>query len=39
MAYVGVVKALYDYTAQDAEDELSFAEDQILYVIEKEDDE
>ncbi|KAL7421316.1 cytoskeletal protein binding protein [Cryptotrichosporon argae] len=39
MAYVGVVKALYDYDAQDPEEELSFKEDQILYVIEKGDDE
>lgn len=39
MAYVAVVKAQFDYTAQDAETELSFSEDQILYVVEKEDDE
>ncbi|BEI84339.1 hypothetical protein CcaverHIS002_0409430 [Cutaneotrichosporon cavernicola] len=39
MAYVAVVKALYDYTAQDLEDELSFSEDQILYIVEKGDDE
>lgn len=39
MAYVGVVKALYDYTAQDTDDELSFAEDQVLYIVEKGDDE
>lgn len=39
MAYVGVVKALYDYEAQDPEDELSFKEDQVLYLIEKEDSE
>ncbi|ORY24778.1 hypothetical protein BCR39DRAFT_545879 [Naematelia encephala] len=38
MAYVAVVKALYDYTAQDPETELSFKEDEIIYVIEKEDD-
>jgi len=37
MAYVAVVKALYDYEAQDPEGELSFKEDQIIYVIEKED--
>lgn len=39
MAYVAVVKALYDYAAQDPETELAFKEDQIIYVIEKEDDE
>lgn len=39
MAYVAVVKALYDYTAQDPDTELSLREDQIAYVIEKEDDE
>ena len=39
MAYVAVAKALYDYEAQDPETELSLKEDQILYVIEKEDDE
>lgn len=39
MAYVAVAKALFDYTAQDPEDELSFSEDQILYIVEKEDDE
>lgn len=39
MAYVAVVKALYEYAAQDPETELSLKEDQICYVIEKEDDE
>lgn len=39
MAYVAVVKALYDYAAQDPEDEISFKEDQVLYIIEKGDDE
>ncbi|WVN87949.1 uncharacterized protein L203_103146 [Cryptococcus depauperatus CBS 7841] len=39
MAYVAVAKALYDYTPQDPETELAFAEDQILYIIDKEDDE
>ncbi|WWD21143.1 hypothetical protein CI109_105624 [Kwoniella shandongensis] len=39
MAYVAVAKALYEYTAQDPETELSFKEDQIFYIIEKEDDE
>lgn len=39
MAYVAVVKAQFEYTAQDPETELSFSEDQILYVVEKEDDE
>ena len=39
MAYVAVVKSLYDYAAQDPETELSMQEDQVLYVIEKEDDE
>ncbi|WRT69028.1 uncharacterized protein IL334_006011 [Kwoniella shivajii] len=38
MAYVAVAKALYEYTAQDPETELSFQEDQIFYIIEKEDD-
>lgn len=39
MAYVAVVKALYDYAAQDPETELSLKEDDIAYVIEKEDEE
>jgi hypothetical protein len=39
MAYVGVAKALYDYDAQNPEDEISFKEDQLLYIVEKEDDE
>ena len=39
MAYVAVVKSLYEYEAQDPETELSLKEDQVLYVIEKEDDE
>ncbi|KAK8843340.1 hypothetical protein IAR55_006996 [Kwoniella newhampshirensis] len=39
MAYVAVAKALYEYTAQDPETELSFKEDQLFYIIEKEDDE
>ena len=39
MAYVAVVKALYEYAAQDPETELSLKEDQVCYVIEKEDDE
>lgn len=30
---------MYDYTAQDPETELSFKEDQIIYIIEKEDGE
>ncbi|KAI9636713.1 uncharacterized protein MKK02DRAFT_26463 [Dioszegia hungarica] len=38
MAYVAVVKALYDYEAQDPETELALKEDQIAYVIEKEDE-
>ena len=37
MSFVSVAKALYAYDAQDPETELSFDEDQILYVIEKED--
>jgi len=37
MAYVAVAKALYEYAAQDPETELSFSEDQIVYVIDKED--
>ena len=39
MAYVAVVKSLYDYAAQDPETELSLKEDQVLYIIEKEDEE
>jgi hypothetical protein len=39
MAYVAVVKALYDYAPQDAETELALKEDDIAYIIEKEDDE
>lgn len=38
MSYVAIVKALYDYEAQDPAEELSFKEDQIVYVIDKEDD-
>jgi hypothetical protein len=38
MAYVAVAKALYDYEAQDPQDELSFKEDQVLYIVEKEDE-
>lgn len=38
MAYVSLCKALYDYTAT-AEDELSFTEDALLYVVEAEDPE
>lgn len=36
MAYVSLCKALYDYTAT-AEDELSFTEDALLYVLDAED--
>jgi hypothetical protein len=39
MAYVAVAKALYDYEAQDTETELAFKEEQLIYVIEKEDEE
>lgn len=39
MAYVAAAKALYDYTAQDPETELSLKEDDVVYVIEKEDEE
>ena len=39
MAYVAVVRSLYEYAAQDPETELSMQEDQVLYVVEKEDDE
>ncbi|ODO01433.1 hypothetical protein I350_06252 [Cryptococcus amylolentus CBS 6273] len=39
MAYVAVAKALYDYAPQDPESELAFSEDQILYIVDKEDDE
>ncbi|ORX39089.1 hypothetical protein BD324DRAFT_587922 [Kockovaella imperatae] len=38
MAYVAVVKSLYDYAAQDPDTELSLKEDQVLYIIEKEDE-
>ena len=38
MAYVAVAKALYDYEAQDPQDELSFKEDQVLYIVQKEDE-
>lgn len=38
MAYVSLCRALYDYTAS-AEDELSFAEDALLYVVEADDEE
>ncbi|KAJ9096055.1 hypothetical protein QFC21_005420 [Naganishia friedmannii] len=38
MAYVAVAKALYDYEAQDPQDELSFKEGQVLYILEKEDE-
>jgi hypothetical protein len=36
MRYVQVCKALYDYEAR-TEDELSIRQDNVLYVIEKED--
>ena len=36
--YLGVLKALYDYNA-DSEDEISVKEDQILFLIERTDDE
>jgi hypothetical protein len=39
MAYVAVVKALYEYAAQDPETELSLKEDGLCYIIEKEDEE
>jgi actin cytoskeleton-regulatory complex protein SLA1 len=38
MSYDAIAKALYDYSAQDPEGELSFKEDQVLYIIDKEDD-
>ena len=38
MAYVSLCRALYDYAAT-AEDELTFTEDALLYVVEAEDDE
>lgn len=37
MRYVQVCKALYDYESR-TEDELSIKENDILYIIEKEDD-
>ncbi|KAG2221532.1 hypothetical protein INT45_004526 [Circinella minor] len=37
MKYVAVCKALYDYTARTS-DEIDITEDEIVYVIEKEDD-
>lgn len=36
MAYISLCKALYDYTAA-AEDELTFTEDALLYVLDAED--
>ena len=36
--YLTVLKALYDYKA-DSEDEISIKEDQILFLIERTDDE
>jgi hypothetical protein len=39
MSYAAIAKALYDYEAQDPENELSFKEDDVLYIIEKEDEE
>lgn len=38
MSYVAVCKALYDYDAQDPETELSFKEEQVIYIVDKEDD-
>jgi hypothetical protein len=38
MSFVAIAKALYDYDAQDPAEELSFKEDQIFYVVDKEDD-
>jgi hypothetical protein len=37
MKYIDVCKALYDYEAG-SEDELSFKEDDILYILERDDD-
>ncbi|KAF7732290.1 cytoskeletal protein binding protein [Apophysomyces ossiformis] len=37
MKYITICKALYDYDAQ-TEEELSFKEDDILYILEKDDD-
>ena len=37
MKYVAVCKALYDYSARTS-DEIDITEDEIVYVIEKEDD-
>lgn len=37
MYYTSVCKALYDYKAQ-SDDELTFNEDDILYILDKEED-
>lgn len=37
MYYTSVCKALYDYKAQ-SDDELTFKEDDILYILDKEED-
>lgn len=36
-AMFGLYKALYDYAPQDPETELALAEDQVLYILDKED--
>jgi actin cytoskeleton-regulatory complex protein SLA1 len=36
--YVSICKALYDYEAQN-EDELSFKEDDVLYILDNDDEE
>lgn len=37
MKYTSICKALYDYKAQ-SEDELTFKEDDVLYILDKEED-
>ena len=37
MKYTAVCKALYDYEAQ-SDEELSFKEDNMLYILDKDDD-
>jgi hypothetical protein len=38
--YLAVLKAIYDYEPQpDAEDELAIKEDQVLFLVERVDDE
>jgi actin cytoskeleton-regulatory complex protein SLA1 len=38
-SYLAVLKALYDYETPQSEEELAIKEDQILFLIERVDDE